>query len=172
MLLFWDKSNVVLRFSNPIKYTEYVKKYAEENRLDPHLVLAIIRTESNFNEEAVSSKSAKGLMQITKNTGLWGASVLNINDYSEKKLFDPETNIKIGCWYFSNLKNQFKSTDLAIVAYNGGSGNLERWLKKNKIDIKHKNWVSNIPYKETREYIKKVKKMYSLYLRLYENYNW
>ena len=83
----------------PYKYTEYINKYSEEYDLDPYLVLAVIKTESNFDERALSNKGAKGLMQIMDATGEWAAEELNINYFMASMLYDTELNIKIACCY-------------------------------------------------------------------------
>ena len=88
----------------PKKYSDIVEKYAAEYGLDENLVYAMIKAESNFNPNAVSNKDARGLMQISESTGLWGAEELNIPDYTNDSLFDPEINIKIGCCQLLDLR--------------------------------------------------------------------
>ena len=105
------------KYVYPYKYAEYVNEYSEEYELDPYLVLAIIKTESNFNKEAVSKKDAKGLMQIMDETGEWVAKQLNINYFMTSMMFDPELNIKMGCWYLKNLEEEFdENLDLILAA--------------------------------------------------------
>lgn len=152
----------------PIKYKDAIRQYSAEYGVDPYLVLAIIRVESNFNKDAVSPKMARGLMQITEKTGNWGASELKMESYSSERLFDPETNISIGCWYLSVLFNEFKDTDLVLAAYNGGSGNVNQWLRDSRLSSSGKS-LDRIPYKETEKYVEKVNNSYRIYKRLYEN---
>ena len=117
------------KYVYPYKYAEYINKYSEEYKLDPYLVLAVIKTESNFDKTAVSKKDAKGLMQIMDTTGEWVAKELNINYFMPSMLFDPDINIKMGCWYLKNLQGEFNNNlDLVLAAYNGGSGNVNKWL--------------------------------------------
>jgi soluble lytic murein transglycosylase len=132
------------------------------------LVFAMIRIESNFDRYALSEKGAKGLMQITDKTGLWGGEVLKINDFSTTYLFKPDINIRIGCWYMSNLIKEFHGdTALAIIAYNGGSGRVREWLKDRELSKTGKE-LEKIPYEETDKYVKKVIQEYELLRYLYQ----
>lgn len=152
----------------PVKYKNIVIKYSEMYGIDPFLVFSIIKVESSFIPDAVSSKNARGLMQITEKTGSWGAEKIKLANYSTNQLFDPETNIEIGCWYLSVLYKEFKSTDLVLAAYNGGSGNVSKWLKDSSLSKDGKS-LSKIPFKETELYVKKVRNCYEIYKKLYEN---
>jgi soluble lytic murein transglycosylase len=157
----------ILRFFYPLRYNDFVFKYSEYNKIDPYLVMAIIKVESNFNANAQSHKGAKGLMQITDQTALWGAEQLGLHDFRIDKLFDPETNIRIGCWYLNNLKKEFNNDLLLVLtAYNGGSGNVAKWLKDKNLSRSGKS-LDRIPFKETDLYVKKVLKEYNIYKRLY-----
>jgi len=122
--------NNAVKIIFPLKYSEYVYKYSVENNIDPYLVFAIIKAESGFNPRAVSRKNARGLMQISEVTGKWGAESLGYKEFSIESLYEPEINIQIGCWYLNTLMNEFNNNiDLVIAAYNGGSGNVNKWLK-------------------------------------------
>jgi soluble lytic murein transglycosylase len=150
----------------PFKYSDYITKYSKMYDLDPVLVSAVIKTESNFKADAVSSKNAYGLMQITKETAHWAADKMKIADFSTEKLVDPETNIMIGCWYLDNLKKEFGSNDLVLAAYNAGRGNVEKWLADPAYSTDGKT-LTNIPFNETANYIKKVDVYYKIYRFLY-----
>lgn len=152
----------------PLKYEELVEKYSKRYDLDPFLVLAVIKVESSFRHNAVSHKNARGLMQITEGTGGWGADKLGLKDYSTEKLFDPDVNINIGCWYLSSLYDQFGDTDLVLAAYNAGSGNVTKWLGNSELSADGKT-LDRIPFRETERYIRKVKNSYTIYKKLYEN---
>jgi soluble lytic murein transglycosylase len=153
----------------PVKYKDYIINYSVKNNIDPYLVFAIIKGESDFNPDAVSSKKAKGLMQISDKTGQWGAKVLKYKDYGNNSLFDPETNISIGCWYLRTLYSEFNNDlDLVLAAYNGGSGNVNEWLKDRDLSTSGKS-LDKIPFKETENYLKKVKNYHTIYKMLYEN---
>lgn len=152
----------------PLKYLETVKAYSDTYGLDPLLVMSVIRVESMFRPEAVSSKNARGLMQITARTGKWAAEKLKFKDYTDEKLFDPDTNIHIGCWYLAFLYREFGDTDLALAAYNAGSGNVSQWLSDGRYS-KTGETLNSIPFRETERYLKKVKKSFRIYKTLYEN---
>lgn len=151
----------------PYEHKEFVEKYAEENDISPLLVLSVIKTESKFKPDARSNKNAVGLMQITESTGEWIASQMNIENYTSESLTDEETNIKMGCWYLRNLKDEFGTWNEAIAAYNAGRGNVNKWLKNSEYssDGKHLDYI---PFPETKKYVDKVNTSYNMYKFLYE----
>ena len=157
------------RLMFPVKYKEHVSMYSQKYNVDPYLVLAIIKVESKFDPDAVSSKNARGLMQISIKTGNWGAQTLKLHGYDNDSLFDPETNISIGCWYLDVLAKEFGgNTDLVLAAYNGGSGNVNEWLKNKAYSSSGKS-LDKVPFEETDNYIKKVIYYRSMYKKLYES---
>jgi len=156
IFIFYKSVNIIF----PVRHLDLIKKYAHKYNLNPNLICAIIHTESKFNKYAISNKNASGLMQIKKSTADWAAKQIGIKNYDYKKIFDPEINIQIGCWYINNLLNEFKSYDLAICAYNAGSGNVTKWLKKYSHDNKI---LFYIPFKETRLYLRKIKLRTKIY---------
>ncbi|KXG78856.1 Soluble lytic murein transglycosylase [Fervidicola ferrireducens] len=166
--LFSLYSNVLwfLRYLYPLKYGEYILRYADEYGVDPYLVAAVIKVESNFSPEAVSPKGAMGLMQIMPDTARWAAEQMGIENLKAEEIFNPEVNIRIGTWYLAGLIEEFKDTDLALAAYNGGRGNVREWIKSGIFD-KKKN-PNFIPFEETRRFVQKVKKAYFWYRKLYE----
>lgn len=150
----------------PIYYEDTIRERALEYEIDPLLVLAMIREESRFNSWNESVAGARGLMQIIFSTGEWIALKLNLEDFNDDMLFDPEVNIDLGCWYINYLNERF-SNDLILVisGYNAGPGTTSKWLKQyDRSDLD--NFVENVPYSETREHIKKVTKSYQMYKRL------
>ncbi|HEX2924864.1 MAG TPA: lytic transglycosylase domain-containing protein [Ruminiclostridium sp.] len=160
-------SRYVLESLYPLKYTGYVEKYSREYNLDKHMVYAVIKAESSFNSQAVSPRDAKGLMQIMDSTGDWAAKKMNIKHFDPSMLLEPETNIRIGCWYLSYLLKQFhNNTVLALAAYNAGSGNVSKWLKDPEISADGKN-LSIIPFQETENYVGRIQKYYKMYKKLY-----
>ena len=150
-------------FFYPLRYKEEVYQYSEEFGLEKSLIFAVIKTESSFNRKALSSKGAKGLMQITDKTGEYISIKLNVEDYD---LLDEEDNLRFGCYYISYLINSFKSQRTAIIAYNAGEGRVREWLKKGEYS-KDGVEVDNIPYKETSEYVTKIYKRKEKYEKLY-----
>ncbi|MGF7056525.1 soluble lytic murein transglycosylase [Brassicibacter mesophilus] len=156
------------RILYPVNYGEYIIDFSEKYDVDPFLVSAIIRVESKYYKDAISHKGARGLMQVAPITGKWACQEIGIDNYSDELLFDPKINIEIGCWYLSKLFKQFNDdTELVIAAYNGGSGNVSKWLKDKRYSVDGEK-LDNIPFKETELYVKKVLKSYAIYSRLYE----
>ncbi|WP_333859958.1 lytic transglycosylase domain-containing protein [Clostridium sp.] len=164
--IFSAKSMV--RYYFPLKYSNYIVKYSKEYSLDVYLVIAVIRTESNFKRYVKSNKNAIGLMQITPDTAKWAAEKMNIADFNEDMLYDPEFNIRMGCWYLNDLKTEFNDDmKLVLAAYNGGRGNVQKWLKNSEHSTDGKN-LDYIPFQETDKYIKKVEVNYRIYKYLYK----
>lgn len=156
----------------PLEYRDLVVKYSQENELDPSLVFSVIKAESNFNPQATSHKNARGLMQIIDNTGIWAANKMGIKEFKVEYLYDPEINIKIGCWYLKKLRNEIYNyngqlnNELVLAAYNGGIGNVQKWLSDRAYSSNGKT-LDKIPYKETENYVKKVKYYQEIYKRMY-----
>jgi soluble lytic murein transglycosylase len=152
----------------PLKYKEYVFEYSIKSGIDPYLVFAVIKAESGFDPNARSNKAAMGLMQITEQTGTWGAHTLKMGSFKTDDLYNPEINIRLGCWYLKQLMKEFNNnTDLVITAYNGGSGNVKEWL--NDKELSHSGeYLDKIPFKETERFLDRVKNYHSMYRRLYE----
>lgn len=166
IILIINLKNIVKCFF-PLKYSENIIKYSQEYNLDPFLVAAVIKTESNFDEGAKSNKNAYGLMQITPDTAEWAAEKMDVNSFKTEMLYNPEFNIRMGCWYLNNLKEEFDgNTELVLAAYNGGRGNVQKWLKSAEHSADGKN-LHYIPFKETDKYVKRVKVNYNIYKYLY-----
>lgn len=151
----------------PLKYDEYVYRYSYEYGLDPYLVFSIIKAESSFNPNATSPKNARGLMQVTDETAIWIAQMMGIKDFKVESLYNPDTNIKFGCWLLNNLKGQFKNDNLIIASYNAGSGKVNSWLNDSRYSNTGET-LDKIPYKETDIYVKRVKNYYTIYKMLYD----
>lgn len=166
VLIFILVQNIVLKNIYPLKYTDYIYKYSNEFNVDPYFVLAIIKSESNFNENALSNKNAVGLMQLLDSTASEIALELGM-EYKQEDLYNPEINIKLGTKYISNLLNYFGNYQLAIAAYNAGIGNINSWVENNIIYSDGSN-IENIPFKETNIYLRKVTRDYNIYSNLYD----
>lgn len=160
---------ISLRMLYPMEYKSYIYKYSKQYDLDPHLVAAIINVESKYDKSATSSKDARGLMQIAPSTANWASEELKIEKFTLESLYSPEINISIGCWYLDVLGKEFNNDiELILAAYNGGSGNVNKWLEDNRYCSDGKK-LTNIPFKETREYVEKVKSNYNIYKKIYKN---
>ena len=166
VIAYFSVTFVMKKYVFPYKYSEYIDSFSEEYDIDPLLVLSVIKAESNFDKNAVSRRDAKGLMQIMDETGKWAAEEIGINYFLPNMLFDAELNIKIGCWYLAKLESEFTDLDLVIAAYNGGSGNVGKWLKDEQYSKDGKK-LDYIPFPETKKYVDKVKINYNIYKYLY-----
>jgi len=157
----------LLKLLYPIEHKEIIIKYGQMHKVDPLLLAALIKTESNFEPRAESRKGAKGLMQITPSTGEWIAKTIGVNNFNEDMLFDPETNIMLGSWYIEHLTNYYKgSFELVFAAYNGGRGNVDKWLKDKNLSSDGMT-LDTIPFSETKKYLEKLKKNYNIYKMIY-----
>ncbi len=156
---------IVEKKSYPLKYKELVLESAREYNLDCALIFSVIKVESNFNNKAKSSAGALGLMQVLPSTAEYIAEMLKISEYS---LFDERTNIEFGSYYLRYLIDKFSDIDTALCAYNAGEGKVKEWLK-NKEYSKDGKRLFSVPYRETREYLNKIKKSLEKYKKIYEN---
>lgn len=157
------------KYIYPLKYMDSVQVAANNNNVDPYLVLSIIKVESGFNENAVSAKEARGLMQIMDSTAQDINDKNNLSDPDNLNLHDVDINIRLGTTYFASLINRYGGNYyLAICAYNAGMGNVDKWLNQGIIDRKlDESSNVNIPFKETKNYLEKVINTYKMYKMLY-----
>jgi soluble lytic murein transglycosylase len=127
-----------------------------------------MKAESRFDSNALSKKGAKGLMQIMDSTGAWVAELSKLEGYTHELLFDPQVNIELATWYMAHLLERYDgNVDLMLMAYNAGSGNVFKWRQDTRYSSDG-DTIDQIPFKETREYVKKVKRYYKIYKWLYE----
>ncbi len=174
LILFIAASLFLFNTLYPLKHFDLIKKYAKEYGLKPEFVCAVIYTESKFRQEAESPKGASGLMQITEPTAIWLADKMGFTNFDYAEIFDPETNIRIGCYNLNRLLNKYDGDEtLSLAAYNAGEGSVRKWLGNEKYSQDGKT-LSEIPYKETREYVVRVKnytKVYQTILKLFGGNN-
>ena len=156
----------------PLKYTEEISAAAEEFSVPEEVICAVIYAESNFDKDARSPVGAIGLMQIMPKTFEWLTGDEHLGEHLNKRmLFDPETNIKYGTYYLSYLYKKFdRNTNTVLAAYNGGEGNVAKWLKDPAYSDDGKN-LKDIPFKETKNYVSKVNNEIQAYKDLYYEQN-
>ncbi|TVX98040.1 lytic transglycosylase domain-containing protein [Cohnella terricola] len=153
----------------PISYQEEIKRNAAVYELDPLLIAAIIRVESNYKLTAVSRKGAIGIMQIMPDTAEW---ILKQDDFGSITVKDAgreaHAGIALGSWYMKELNRQFNG-DLVIslAAYNAGPGKVKQWLNKGVWNGEEQT-LKDIPYGETRHYVQRVLYYYKKYQSIYE----
>lgn len=148
-----------------LHYLDEIQKYSNEYNVDPKVVLAIMKVESDFNPSAQSHANAKGLMQVMPETAKHVAQILK-TDPNSIDLNNPDTNIEIGTCYLKFLMTNFRDLNTVYAAYNGGFGNVTNWLKDEKYSQDGVT-LSNIPVEETKHYVKKVNKALKAYEVLY-----
>ena len=162
--------NKIQRIFYPKLHEEFVSMYSDEYGVDENLVFAVIKAESNFQEDAVSHKDALGLMQIMKETAEDVARKYNIEidfNNSEREILNVQNNIKIGTKYLAVLLEKYKNIEVAVAAYNAGIGTVDNWIEKEIIKSDGSD-IENIPYKETNNYVRKILRNYKIYQDLYK----
>lgn len=152
----------------PIRYQQLVEKYSAENNVDKFLIYAIIKTESNFKSDAVSGMGARGLMQIMDETFQWIRFRLGDDEnLSYDAMFDPEQNIRYGCYLVGYLLRYYVNTDAAICAYHAGVGNVDSWLSNLDYSADGKR-LDTVPTSDTNHYLGKVQNALNIYQTLYK----
>lgn len=148
----------------PVSYAERIDETAERYNVDPHLVAAMIRCESGWNEMAQSRAGAVGLMQIMPETAksVSEMGVVDTARYNPSDLTDPATNIEYGTAYLSYLQTHLSTNEEVIAAYNAGLGTVQGWQSEGEDG----EFVDSISYPETRYYVERVNE----YLRQYQKY--
>lgn len=140
----------------PVLHKPLINKYAGEFKCDPLWVMAIIKTESGFLPHARSNRGAVGLMQLLPSTARDIAPEVGLQIQSDDDLKDPDTNLHLGVYYLSKLQQMFPYDDVAVLAaYNAGPGVTSQWRRGEPVLE-----MDNIPYPETRNFIKSVERTY------------
>ncbi|MCL2153344.1 MAG: lytic transglycosylase domain-containing protein [Oscillospiraceae bacterium] len=154
----------------PLRYFDTIQECAVEYGLEPELICAVINTESRFNKDAVSRRGASGLMQIIDSTAYWLAPKMGIDDFDYDQIFEPALNIQMGCYYLSMLERQYGDLNVALSAYNAGSGNVDQWLQDSEYSDDGQT-LKHIPFQETQDYIERITKNQKIYLYVIKVYN-
>lgn len=150
----------------PMEYESTIRLLARLNDIPPAYVASVVLAESSYDPEAVSSVNAQGLMQLLPSTAEWIASRLG-ETYVEGSLFDPETNLRYGCWYLGFLMQRYDGDmRLSSSAYHAGQGNVDKWLQNPEYSPDGRT-LTVIPYDTTSTYVQRVLKYYEKYAELY-----
>lgn len=166
MLLSTRPQVTVRRY--PMEYEAAIRARAAENGIDPALAAAVILAESDYQPDAVSSANAQGLMQLLPPTAEWIAGKFD-ETYAEGSLFNPDTNIKYGCWYLGYLARRFNSNlTCMIAAYHAGQGRVDEWLANPEYSPDGTT-LTAIPSQATDTYVKRVLEYYEKYREMYAN---
>ncbi|MFP4391770.1 MAG: transglycosylase SLT domain-containing protein [Desulfohalobiaceae bacterium] len=140
----------------PLSYQKQIQAHTLSLNLDQAWILALIRQESAFMQDASSSAGALGLMQIMPTTGQDIANRLGEKFSHPLQLLHPETNIRYGTFYLHKQLESFQGNlILASAAYNAGPGNVRRWLNS-RGRLPSEIWLECIPYAETRKYVQRI----------------
>lgn len=155
----------ILKTLYPRRYIDFVEIYSQSNNLSEEFVLAVIECESGFDKDAVSYLGAEGLMQIMPETFQWLQEKRG-EKLPEESIFDPETAIDYGCYFYGMLMNQFEDEATAVAAYHAGAAQVEKWLSDSQYSADGKT-LTDIPYPSTKKYVEKVMRVKNIYNRLY-----
>jgi soluble lytic murein transglycosylase len=163
-------SRIIEKATHPRDYSEYITKYSKEYNVPEVIIYSVIKVESDFDPKAESRAGAIGLMQLMPSTFEDLTDNFLKENLSNKAIYNPETNIKYGTYYLSFLYEYFdcKSWEIVYAAYNGGPGNVQKWLADPLYSDENGN-LTNIPLKETRNYVKKVSATVVEYEKIYYN---
>ena len=155
------------RLAFPLPYRKQLEDFCRPLSLDPFLVAALIRQESEFNPKAVSRANARGLTQVMPATGKQLSRKLGIRGYRTNMLFSPDTNLKIGTYYLKALSDELEGKlEAALASYNAGKSRVVTWLGSGSYH-EPAEFVESIPFNETRNYVESVLRNAEVYRRLY-----
>ena len=145
----------ILQVIFPLTYWPLIQKHARANKLDPYLIAALIAQESTFDADIRSPANAWGLMQIVPATGRRIGKQLGIRNVQVSHLTNPDINVRIGTAYFARLVRQFGGTHYALASYNAGENRIVRW-RAERPGIDEDEFIDDIPFPETQNYVKRI----------------
>jgi soluble lytic murein transglycosylase len=155
------------RLAFPLPYRKQLEDFCRPLALDPFIVAALIRQESEFNPKAVSRSNARGLTQVMPSTGRELSRKLRIPRYQTSMLFSPDTNLNIGTFYLKALSDQLDGKwEATLASYNAGKSRVLGWLGSGTYH-EPAEFVESIPFNETRIYVQSVLRNAEVYRRLY-----
>jgi soluble lytic murein transglycosylase len=155
----------ILKIIFPVAYWDLIRKYAEQFNVDPYMSAALIAQESTFVPDIKSYANAWGLTQLMPATARQYARTLNLA-YTAKLLTNPEANIRIGMAYLSAKMREFGEMHLALASYNAGERAVHRWVNE-RPEMPQDEFIDDIPYPQTNNYVKKLLSTAEDYRRLY-----
>jgi soluble lytic murein transglycosylase len=151
----------------PTPYRADVLRFAKARGVDPRLVLAVMKEESQFKPNAKSPAAARGLLQLTLDTAAKYAPRARVNHLTENQLYEPGVSIAIGSVYLAELNRLFPNLPEAVAAsYNGGEDNVARWVKRARHDDRGV-FAAEVGFSETKTYVFRVMANYRAYQQLY-----
>ena len=147
--------NAILQVIFPVDYWPLLQRYASDRGLDPYVVAALVAQESNFDPIVVSHANAYGLMQILPSTGRSYARKLGVKPFSTNRLKEAETNVRLGTQIFADDIRKFGGVHFALAAYNAGGRRVFAW-RREKGDLPQDEFIDDIPFPETQNYVKRI----------------
>ncbi|HUE04697.1 MAG TPA: lytic transglycosylase domain-containing protein, partial [Bryobacteraceae bacterium] len=151
----------------PLPFEQDLVRSAKQQNLDPYMVAALIRQESEFDPQALSAKQAYGLTQVQPATGRALARRAGVKHFSNRALFQPAVNLKLGACYLRALLDEWGGKwEQTLASYNAGKSHVNDWLTWNQYQ-EPAEFVESIPFTETREYVQAVLRNAALYRQLY-----
>jgi soluble lytic murein transglycosylase len=156
----------ILQVIFPLEFWDSIRRYSAQRDLDPYVVAALIAQESTFDPQIRSAANAWGLMQIVPTTGRRLARAVGVRRFSIATLTNPELNIRMGTLYFSDLVRQFGGTYYALASYNAGENRVIKW-KAERQGLDEDEFIDDIPFPETQNYVKRILGTAEDYRRLY-----
>ncbi len=158
----------ILEVIFPVNYWPLLQKHAAAKGLDPYLIAALVAQESTFDPVIRSSANAVGLMQILPSTGRQYARRLGIRPFSTVRLTEPEVNASIGTTYFAELIKEFGGVHYALASYNAGESRVREWkAERASLQLGQEEFIDDIPFPETQNYVKRILGTAADYRRLY-----
>jgi soluble lytic murein transglycosylase len=149
----------------PLAYWDPIRRYSSTHNLDPYLMAALMAQESTFVADVRSAANAVGLMQLIPSTARQMAAKLGMR-YSSRLLVDPDANMRMGMAYFAAKMKEFGAVHLALASYNAGETPVRRWLAE-RPGLPVDEFIDDIPYAETQNYVKRIVGTAEDYRRLY-----
>lgn len=156
----------ILQVIFPLTYWDLIQKHSAAHGLDPYMIAALVAQESTFDPKVRSVANAWGLMQILPATGRRLATAVGIRRFTTTMLTDPAINVRLGTLYFARLVKQFGGSHFALASYNAGENRVVRW-RAERPGVEEDEFIDDIPFPETQNYVKRILGTAEDYRRLY-----
>jgi soluble lytic murein transglycosylase len=161
-----ELSHSVRKLGLPLSDTQIIREQAADKHLDPALIAAVIYAETKF-DPRTSKAGAEGLMQLLPSTALFLAHLSGGTRFTTQDLGTPAVNVAYGSYYLRYLLDHYEGDEmLAVAAYNAGLANVDRWVEAARAEGRQLQ-VADIPFAETREYVRRVLAAQQEYRALY-----
>ncbi|MEG0614521.1 MAG: lytic transglycosylase domain-containing protein [Oscillospiraceae bacterium] len=166
-VLLLNSSILMRKIVYPIKYEDYVTKFSQKYDMDENFIYAVIKTESNFDKDAVSNVGARGLMQIMPDAFDWIKYRMgDTREITYNDMFNPELNIEYGTYMLMLLYDEYDDYSTSIAAYHAGRTAVNNWLADKKYSQDGAT-LTVVPSKVTAHYVDKVNKAFKGYNKFY-----